>query len=102
MELGRSKEELVIEEKLKPSSLKSKIKWLIAVAVVLAVMVVLFIGLYASERKKLEDMKRDTSVVAGQGSAATKKPLTSATIPPTKSLPGTDVTADSVQVAASE
>lgn len=101
MELGRSKEDLVVEEKLKPSSLTSKIKWLVAVAVVLAVVAVLFIGLYAAERRKLEDVKKETSAAAGQGSPVTKKPLTKATNPPTKSLPGIDVTADRVQVAAS-
>lgn len=90
MELGRSKEELVVEEKRNFMG-QSKVKWLIAIAVVLTVMTILFIGLYASERQKLKDAESKTAATAAKGLPVT-------TVLP----PGTDVTADSVQVAASK
>lgn len=104
MEKGRSKEELVIEEGLRISKGSSKLKWLIAIAVVLAVMMILFIGLYASEKRKLKDAENE--IAAAKGSSITKGPPSTKAQPSTKAprttTPGTKVTADSVQVAASE
>ena len=98
MELGRSKEELVIEEK-GTSIRQSKVKWLIAIAVVLAVLTVLFIGLYASERKKLKDAESQNAAIAGKGPPVTTLPPGKASSPKPS---GTDVTVNSVQVAASK
>ena len=107
MDLGKSREELVIEEKKAATFGGSKGKWLIAIAVVLAVMTILFIGLYAAERKKLKDMENESANAAAKGSPATKPPPTKKppiTIAPTRkpATPGADVTKDNVLVAASK
>ena len=126
MEFGRSKEELVIEERLTFSKGQSRTKWLIAIAVVLTVMTILFIGLYATERKKLKDAEKENAAAKGSPptqalptkapstkAPSTKAPSTKAPstkAPPTKApstkapftTPGTDLSPDSVQVAASK
>ena len=90
MEVGKSREELVVEDNIKFSNGQSKLKWLLAIAVVLAVLAILFIGLYASERQKLKDTEKKDAAIKMAESTKTP-PITT---------PGTDVTIEKVQVAA--
>ena len=92
MEVGRPKEVLVVEDSMKFSKGQSKLKWLLAIAVGLAALVILFIGLYENERQKLKDTEKKD---AGLKMAETAKALSMTTS-------GTDVTMEKVQVAAGE
>ena len=83
MHTGVSREELVMEQ-VKFGSSGKKLKILSAVVVVLLlVMTILFIGLYATERKKANDAEERAAIANKQKGA-------------------TLITPDSVQVAASE
>ena len=98
MQTGVSREELVMEQvKFGSSGKKLKILW--AVVVLLLVMTILFIGLFATERKKANDAEERAAIANKQKGTVitTKKPVV-----PTTPVPGTLITPDSVQVAASE
>ena len=98
--IGQSKEELVIEEPVKFGQSSGKVKFLVAIAVVLAVLAVLFIGLYATERKNLKNLEEETASIKQKGSTMTTK--TPVTRRPVTRAPGPDLRPSTVQVAASK
>eukprot|EP00795_Rhopilema_esculentum_P007247 gene7247-12931_t len=107
--IGQSKEELVIEEPVKFGQSSGKVKFLVAIAVVLAVLAVLFIGLYATERKNLKNLEEETASVKQKGgtmttkSPVTRNPVTRnpVTTNPVTKAPEPDLRPSTIQVAAS-
>ena len=102
-------------EEVKFGNSGKKLKILTAFAVLLLVMTILFIGLFASERKKANDAEEKAAIAnkqKGGPSQPTKKPQPPMTTkkpsgittkkPVMPTTPGTLITPDSVQVAASE
>lgn len=103
-------------EEVKFGSSGKKLRILWAVVVLLLVMTILFIGLFATERKKANDAEEKAAIAnkqKGGPGQPTKKPQPPVTTmkPPVITTkkpvmpttpPGTLITPDSVQVAASE